>query len=89
MVPLCSFQSCVHYQLFLHTLVLLKRSIPQRLVILTKTFPAVFAIHSNNAQVIKIKSMNSPYFILDERSGSVDEYQHGEKEKFLLTPLHN
>lgn len=51
----------------------------------------MFAIHSNNAQVIKIRSVDLPYFILDERRGSVDDHPHSEKdqEKFLLTLLFN
>lgn len=68
-----------------------KTPIHQSLITLTKIFPAVFAIHSNNAQVIKIRSMDLPYFILDERRGSVDDHPHSEKdqEKFLLTLLFN
>lgn len=62
----------VYNDVFLRILVLFQRLIPQRLIILTKTSPAVFAILSNNAQVIKIRPMDLPYFIPDERV-SVDE----------------
>lgn len=57
--------------LFLHIFVLSQSLLPQSLIILTKIFLAAFAIHFNNAQVIKIRSMDLSYFILNERRGSV------------------